>query len=192
VNIQEILAQIDRAVTEIDLVLHQWQEDLDMMSFIGSNATFELWTNDIPPRLVTKDVLGQAAGKELRVMNYLDGEPRQVGTAVIDENGTIKATLTEDVPQLKMHSLKGVSIRQDQLEDPGSMFSFLYSKPAFTAMAHYTMHEDGSVTDNYTGKQIAFSRAERKWNISEKVREAIDNVERNYEFKHRSDLDNKE
>lgn len=88
-NVQETLTQIDHIMTEVDLVLWQWQTDLDMMSFLGVNATFELWTTDIPPRLVTKDVLAQAAGKELRVMKYHYGNRVQIGTAVIDGNGAL-------------------------------------------------------------------------------------------------------
>lgn len=123
-NVQEILAQIDRAITEVDLVLHQWQEDLDMMSFIYVDASIELWTNDDPPRVVTPAVLAQAAGKELRVMNYLDGKPVQVGTAVVDENGMIQATLTEDIPQLR----------------PRNEFYSVAS-----SVAHFEMDKDGNV-----------------------------------------------
>lgn len=104
-NAQETLAQIDHIMTEVDLVVYEWQEAVDMMSFIGYNASFELWTNDDPPvkitNAITTEALVAAAGKELRVMNYLNGEPTQVGTAVISPDGTIVAKLTEDVPELQ-------------------------------------------------------------------------------------------
>jgi hypothetical protein len=102
---QETLTQIDHIMTEVDLELYEWQEAVDMMSFIGYNASFELWTNDDPPvkitGAITTEALVAAAGKELRVMNYLNGEPTQVGTAVIGSDGTIVAKLTEDVPELQ-------------------------------------------------------------------------------------------
>lgn len=101
-NAQETLAQIDHIMTEVDLELYQWQTDLDFMSFIGVNATVELWTNDDPPRVVTKDVLSQAAGKELRVMHFIEGEGRvQVGTATVNENGILVATIDRDIPELR-------------------------------------------------------------------------------------------
>lgn len=147
-NAQEILAQVDRIITEVDLVLYEWQEAVDMMSFIGVNATFELWTNDHPPRLVTKDVLSQAAGKELRVMNYLGGgKPVQIGTAVIDENGMIQATITEDVPELR-------PVRHFSVSTRGKMIPHYKPEPVVQALSHYTMHKDGSVTDNFTGRKI--------------------------------------
>lgn len=97
-NVQETLTQIDHIMTEVDLELYQWQTDLDMMSFIGVNATVELWTNDHPPRVVTKDVLSQAAGKELRVMHHIDGEWTKVGTAKVDAHGQIFASIDRDIP----------------------------------------------------------------------------------------------
>lgn len=112
-NAQEILAQIDHAITEIDLVLHQWQEDLDMMSFIGSNAQFEMWTNDDPPQIIAKDALDKSVGKEVRVMHHVNGEWTQIGTATIEAGGKIRATITEDVPELRAGMTNGVSIDQD-------------------------------------------------------------------------------
>ena len=106
----DIYLELEHAITEIDLELHQWQEDLDMMSFIGYNASVELWTNDDPPRVITKDVLAQAAGKELRVMHHIDGEWTKVGTAKIDENGLLTAEIEKDVPELRKGTLSGVSI----------------------------------------------------------------------------------
>lgn len=101
-NVQETLAQIDHIMTEVDLELYQWQTDLDFMSFIGVNATVELWTNDDPPRVVTKDVLSQAAGKELRVMHFIEGEGRvQVGIATVNENGILVASIDRDIPELR-------------------------------------------------------------------------------------------
>lgn len=117
-NAQEILAQIDHAITEIDLLLHEWQEGLDMMSFLGVNATFELWTNDIPPRLVTKDVLAQAAGKELRVMHHVDGAWTKVGTATVDVNGLLTARIEKDVPELRKGLRNAYSIRETEMWKP--------------------------------------------------------------------------
>jgi hypothetical protein len=116
-----------------------------MMSFIAYDVSFELWTNDDPPRLVTSDVLSQAAGKELRVMNYLDGAAVQVGTATIDEHGQIVAKITEDIPQLKRHVYSDVSIRKDQFEDPGvfgwrDIFPIAKSQEP---LAHFKVDKDG-------------------------------------------------
>lgn len=113
-DVQETLTLIDHILTEIDLELYQWQEAADMMSFIGYNASFELWTNDNPPvkitSAITTEALVAAAGKELRVMNYLNGEATQVGTAVIGPDGIIAAKITEDIPELRDGMFNAFSI----------------------------------------------------------------------------------
>lgn len=139
---RETLNQINRAITEIDLVLHQWQEDLDMMSFIGVNATFELWTTDIPPRLVTKDVLSQAAGKELRVMHRVDGAWTKVGTAKVDKNGLLTAQIERDVPELLVGLLNAFSIDEWGAWKPLPSQRALEPKPP---VANFKVEKDGSI-----------------------------------------------
>lgn len=122
--VKDTLLEIDNIMADIDSELWRWQTDLDMMSFIYVNASFELWTNDDPPVRITSEVMTEAlvkaAGKELRVMHYKDGKPTQVGTAVIAPDGTVAAKIDKNVPGL----------------------------------AHFHMREDGSVYDNYAGEEI--------------------------------------
>ncbi len=117
-NVQETLAQIDHAITEIDLALHEWQEGLDMMSFIYVDVSFELWTNDDPPRLVTAAVLAQTAGKELRVMHIIEGKPTQVGTAVVNSNGILEASITKEVPGLTDAGPMSFSVDREDIWKP--------------------------------------------------------------------------
>jgi len=176
VNVQEILAQIDHAITEIDLVLHQWQEDLDMMSFIAYDASFELWTSDIPPRLVTSDVLSQAAGKELRVMHFLDGRRLQIGTATINQDGTMIARIDKDVPELRTKTHFSLGHRGEFLPIGKEDLSLEHIKAAVNyhmqanpnpipyiprkpygqhgPLAHFEIHLDGSVWDNRNHTQV--------------------------------------
>lgn len=102
-DVQEILAQIDHAVTEIDLVLHQWQEDLDMMSFISSNAQFAMWTDEVPPRVVTSrniSLLPLQGIKDVRVMHFTEDGWTKVGTARINEDGNFVTKIDRDIPGL--------------------------------------------------------------------------------------------
>ena len=108
-----LLKAAERLLTEMDINLHEWQEIMDMMSFLAVDASFALWTNDIPPRLVTPSILAEAAGKELRVISYLGETPTQVGTAVVGKDGHITATITEDVPELRDGMMNAFSISRD-------------------------------------------------------------------------------
>lgn len=144
-EVAKVLMMCEHAVTEIDLILHDWQEATDMMSFIGSNASFALWTNDIPPRLVTKDVLAQAAGKELRVMHHIDGEWTKIGTAQVDGDGKITATIEKDIPELRVGMFNRFSVGHRGEWKP------LPSERAFESegpLAHFVVDKDGSWKQN--------------------------------------------
>lgn len=136
-NAQETLAQIDHIMTEVDLVVYEWQEAVDMMSFIGYNASFELWTNDDPPRLVTRDVLAQAAGKELRVMHRIEGKWTPIGSAVVDKNGQVQVSITKDVPELTAGVMDAFSIDRHGGVHP--------LPREHGALAHFEIDEKGNV-----------------------------------------------
>lgn len=113
-NPQEILVEIDHMMTEIDLLFYEWQTGLDMMSFAGQDVPLKLWTNDEPPIVVTLSNMENTLKNPVRVMHYKDGEWGQVGTAVLDPaDGTIKATITESVPELKYGVIGDFSIGHD-------------------------------------------------------------------------------
>lgn len=106
-NAQETLAQIDHIMTEVDLEIYQWQDDLDMMSFIGIEVIVPmmLWTNDDPPLVVTLSNMEDTLINDrrgVRVMHHKDGEWGQIGTAEVDVyTGIIHMDITEDVPMLR-------------------------------------------------------------------------------------------
>jgi hypothetical protein len=128
-NAQEILAQIDHAMTEVDLVLWQWQTDLDMMSFIGQEIPLKLWTNDDPPVVVTLANMENTLKKPVRVMHHVNGEWTQVGTAEVTSDGRILANIdTDAVPELK----------------PPKM-SFSIAEP----LAHFEVGSDGKWKQNF-------------------------------------------
>lgn len=135
-NVQETLAQIDHIITEVDLELHDWQEALDMMSFIGLNASIELWTDDVPPQIITKDTLKNAVGKEVRVMHNIDGAWTKVGTAKVGANGEIFASVDRDIPGITDGFHNHFSLGNDGGLRP------------FGALAHFEMASDGSVKQN--------------------------------------------
>lgn len=100
-NEQEILTQIDHIITEVDLELHQWQEDLDMMSFIGINAEMAMWTDEVPPRIVTArniTLLPLQGITDVKVMHFTKDGWTKVGTAKISETGNFIAKLDHDIP----------------------------------------------------------------------------------------------
>lgn len=177
-NVQEILAQIDHAITEIDLVLHQWQEDLDMMSFIAYDVQFELWTNDDPPRVITRDVLSQAAGKELRVMHHVNGAWTQVGSAKIDGDGNLSATIDKDIPELRPTNVHvSLGFKGEAFWNP------LPSERALGPIAHFTMREDGSVFDNVRKQEFMPPRLGKPLTIRG-LEEAIAKYEKRNDFRY--------
>jgi len=102
-NVQETLAQIDHIMTEVDLELYEWQTATDMMSFLGTNATFAMWTNEVPPRVVTSKnitLLPFQGIEEVRVMHFTEEGWSKVGTARIDGYGNFEARLDHDIPGL--------------------------------------------------------------------------------------------
>lgn len=87
-NVQETLAQIEHILTEVDLVLYEWTEAVDMMSFISSNAQIEMWTNEIPPRVVTIrniDLLKLQGVRDVRIMHFTPHGWTKIGTTRLDE-----------------------------------------------------------------------------------------------------------
>lgn len=98
-NAQEILTQIDHAFTEIDLVLHEWTEAVDMMSFIGQDVPLKLWTNDTPPvvlELTDFPNLLACQDQDVRVMHFRDGEWTRVGSARVNRmSGRLIATIED-------------------------------------------------------------------------------------------------
>lgn len=163
-NARDTLALVDHILFAVDQELKQWWEALDMMSFIGQDVPMKLWTNDDPPITVTlanmKNTL--LPEKPVRVMHFKDGEWGQVGTAVLDPNtGVVKATVTEDIPELRMGANDAYHIEpRGNLEPthPERWAKHITFKQkdiqTDTPLAHFTMHLDGSVTDNYTGEKI--------------------------------------
>lgn len=119
-NAQETLAQIDHIMTEVDLVVYEWQEAVDMMSFIGSNAQFAMWTDEIPPRVVTAKNIGLLPLQgihEVRVMHFTEDGWAKVGTAKIGVDGNFIATIDREVPGL-------TDIKTDfSVSDEGALFS---------------------------------------------------------------------
>lgn len=102
-NAQETLAQIDHIMTEVDLELYEWQTATDMMSFIGSNAQFAMWTDEVPPRIVTSkniSLLPLQGIKDVRVMHFTKDGWTKVGTAKINEDGNFIAKIDRDIPGL--------------------------------------------------------------------------------------------
>lgn len=100
-NAQEILTQIDHIITEIDLELHEWQEAMDMMSFIGSNAQFAMWTDEKPHRVVTSrniTLLPLQGITDVRVMHFTKDGWEKVGTAKINRDGNFVAQIDRDIP----------------------------------------------------------------------------------------------
>jgi hypothetical protein len=103
VNVQETLAQIDHIMTEVDLELYEWQTAMDMMSFIGSNAQFAMWTDEIPPRVVTSKNIGLLPLQgihDVRVMHFTKDGWTKVGSARINEDGNFVAKIDRDIPGL--------------------------------------------------------------------------------------------
>jgi len=113
-NVQEILAQIDHIMTEVDLELYEWQTAADMMSFIGQEIPLQLWTNDDPPIVVTLTNMENtlmSSRKPVRVMHFKDGEWGQVGTAELDVmTGVVHMSIDEDVPELRDGVLGAMSL----------------------------------------------------------------------------------
>lgn len=114
----ELLAAIDHEMMLMDINLMEWQGHLDMAALAGVGQPLELWTDDIPPRVITKETLSKAAGKPVRVMHMQDGEWGQVGTGKIDAEGNLTAEITEDVPQLMLNTLRHFSLRRDLPLEP--------------------------------------------------------------------------
>lgn len=116
----DLLAALDHEMMQMDIHLMEWRGHLDMAALAGVGMPLELWTDDDPPRRVTKDVLTQAAGKEVRVMLRKDGAWGQVGTGAIDANGIFTAEITEDVPELSLQTLRHFSLRRDLPIEPSA------------------------------------------------------------------------
>lgn len=114
----DLLAEIDRALTLMDIDLMEWRGHLDMAALAGVGMPVELWTDDDPPRVITREVMPEAAGKEVRVMLRKDGKWGQVGTGTIDANGNFAAEITEEVPELSMHALRHFSLRRNLPTEP--------------------------------------------------------------------------
>jgi hypothetical protein len=136
---------MEQAITEIDLLLHEWQEAMDMMSFIGVNASFELWTDDNPPRIVTKEALSQMVGKELRVMHHVDGAWTKVGVGKVDKDGILTAEIHEDIPELRDGLMNRFSI------SPRGEWKPLPSQRAFepgVPLTHIHFGKNGEVIKN--------------------------------------------
>jgi hypothetical protein len=127
-NAWELLAKIDHEMMMVDVDLMEWQGHLDMAALAGVGMPLELWTDDDPPRRITKDVLAQAAGKPVRVMLRKDGAWGQVGTGMIDSEGNFSADITEDVPELSLNTLRHFSLRRDLPAEP-SAYETLVAMP---------------------------------------------------------------
>lgn len=121
---------IEHTMTEVDLALWQWQDDIDMLVFAGMEVSLVLYHEgeeiEVQGRLhhdgealkmsgsvslglaffndVPRDpeVVVKETKKVVRVMTKRNGEWVQVGGAEVDpKTGKLHATLTEDVPELR-------------------------------------------------------------------------------------------
>jgi hypothetical protein len=89
----ETLAAIEHAMTEIDLILWTWQTDLDMMSFIGQDATMQF-----TPASDSTDVL---IVKRVPLIREEDGKRHVIGVAEVDRNsGVFKAEVKPEYAEL--------------------------------------------------------------------------------------------
>lgn len=112
----KILAEIDHALTEVDLILWTWQTDLDMMSFIGQDIPIRVYEAEpkdvdmtfkrvptlniktdgewveIPPPAEPEKIITRVP-----LVKYEDGKRVVIGIADVDEaNGVMKAEVFED------------------------------------------------------------------------------------------------
>jgi hypothetical protein len=94
---QQILADIEHVMTEIDLVLWTWQTDLDMMSFIGQEVPMR--TYEPPADWVAEQVDLQV--KRVPLVRYTDGNRVVIGVAEVNENsGVMKAHVNREHAEL--------------------------------------------------------------------------------------------
>lgn len=90
----KVLAEIDHAMTEIDLALYDWQTAADMMSFIGQ---------DIPMRVyeVESAQLERLTVKRIPLAKYENHERVIIGIADVNEkSGVIRAEVQEDQAEI--------------------------------------------------------------------------------------------
>lgn len=104
---QQILANIDHAMTEIDLALWNWQTDLDMMSFIGQDIPVRIltptdvldvtYTRHPLPAMQGKIEIVEAAAKPEKItrvplVKYVGRDRIVIGIADVDQsNGVMRA-----------------------------------------------------------------------------------------------------
>lgn len=82
---KQVLADIDHAMTEIDLALYEWQTATDMMSFIGQDIPMYVYET-APAQMERLTV------KRVPLVRYESGERIVIGVADVDQaSGVIKA-----------------------------------------------------------------------------------------------------
>jgi hypothetical protein len=146
-NVQETLTQIDHIMTEVDLVLYEWTEAVDMMSFIGVDTTFAMWTDEIPPRIVTSrniSLLPLQGIHDVRVMHLTANGWTKVGTARINEDGNFVARIDLEIPGL-------TDMKTNFSIDEVGKFRPLPSQQAFEPklpLAHFSIDNDGKLKQN--------------------------------------------
>lgn len=143
---QEILTQIDHIITEVDLELHEWQEAMDMMSFIGTNAQMAMWTDEVPPRIVTArniTLLPLKGITEVKVMHFTKDGWTKVGMAKISETGNFIAKLDHDIPGI-------TDVNYDfSLDNVGNMKPVLLpANPPFEGMNKPVSKIDWDISNN--------------------------------------------
>lgn len=96
-DILEKLDEIDTIMGEIDLFFEDWWGHLDRISLAGIDVPLQLWTNDDPPIVVTISNMENTlqVNKTVRIMHFKDGEWGQIGMAVLDHTGALRATITD-------------------------------------------------------------------------------------------------
>jgi hypothetical protein len=129
-NQQEILAEIDHTMTEIDLLLWEWQTAADMMSFFGQDVPLKIYVDERPVEEAKVTVekepvlhmrfegqwkpVGYEIGvdDEVPLVRYEDGKRIEIGTAKVNiDDGTIKAIVNhEGAGFLALPDLREISV----------------------------------------------------------------------------------
>lgn len=95
------LAEIDHAMTEIDLGLYEWQTAMDMMSFIGQDIPMRVY--EAEPAQMERMVV-----KRVPLIRHEEGERVVIGTVDLDEGlDVIRAEVNAD--QAEILSLPGAA-----------------------------------------------------------------------------------
>jgi hypothetical protein len=125
-NEWETLAEIDHAMMQVDIDMMEWQGHLDMAALAGVGQPFQVWTNDDPPVVVTKENFEDQAGKTVRLMTFSGGEWSKIGDGTMTPSGKFQVWVPKTVgPYEHLVSTEGSGV----VEIPEVIDTFDFGAP---------------------------------------------------------------